>query len=224
MSERLTKQELKHDRFLELVQEGVAYAREHALIVGGGILVFIAAVALAVRVAGQAAGPRADNEDAQRALAAAKTEFALGRMDSGREALVQLGKSHRGSRAGREAVYILANAYYENGDWANAKASFEDFLKKPLYDDLLMDGAKMGLAACTEESGDLAGAYDAYRALTEGAKLLGTRIDATMSAARCAQALGRKDDARSLYQTIVDKYPTSPAADQAKFALGGLTS
>lgn len=222
MSERLTKQQLKHDRFLELVQEGLAYGREHALVVAGGLVVFVAIIALGVRVAGTAAGPRADNADAQRALAAARTEFALGRMDAGREALLQVTKNWRNSRAGREAVYILANTYYETGDWAKAKETFEQFLQKPLYDDLMRDGAKMGVAACLEESGDTAGALDAYRALTEGARHAATRVHAALAAGRCARALGRDDDARALYQGIVDRYPEAPEAEQARFALRGL--
>ena len=222
MSERLTKRQLKHDRFLELMQEGMSYARDHAFVVAGAVIVFIAAVTLAVRVAGTAVGPRADNPDAQRALAAARTEFAMGRMDAGREALDQVTKSYGSSRAGREATYILANAYYESGDWAKASEAFEAFLRKPLYNDLLMDGAKLGIAACKEESGDLQGAYDAYKALWEGGHHLATRLDAAMAAARCAQGLGHPQDARTLYQAVVDAYPDAPTATEAKFALEGM--
>ena len=222
MSERLTKRQLKHDRFLELMQEGMSYAREHALVVAGVLVLFVAAVTLAVRVAGTAVGPRADNPDAQRALASARTEFAMGRMDAGREALGQVTKSYGNSRAGREAQYILANAYYEAGDWAKASETFEAFLRKPLYDDLLVDGAKLGVAACKEESGDLQGAFDAYKALWDGGHHLATRLDAAMAAARCAKGLGRPDDARALYQAIVDTYPDAPAAGDAKFALEGM--
>ncbi len=222
MSERITKQQLKHDRFLELVQEGLAYARENALVVAGGVVAFIAVIALGVRVAGTAAGPRTDNPDAQRALAAARTEFALGRMDAGREALMQVTKSWRNSQAGREAMYILGNTYYEAGDWAKARESFEKFLEKPLYDDLMLDGARMGVAACMEESGDTAAAMDAYRALADGARHVATRVQAGLAAARCARALGRTDEARALYRTVVDRYPEAPEAEQARFALQGL--
>jgi TolA-binding protein len=147
----------------------------------------------------------------------------MGRMDAGREALAQVTKSYGGSRAGREAMYILANAYYESGDWAKAQETFEAFLRKPLYDDLLADGAKIAIAACREESGDLQGAFDAYKALWEGGgHHLATRLDAAMAAARCARGLGRPDDARALYQAVVDAYPDAPAAAEAKFSLEGL--
>jgi TolA-binding protein len=222
VSERLTKRQLKHDRFLEIVQEVLAYARTHAFVVVAVLAVFVAGVALAVRVAGQATGPRPQNPEAERALAAARTEFTLGRMDAGRAALEEVRTRHRNSRAGREATYILANAYFESGDWAQAAANFEQFLRKPLHDDLLHDGARQGLAACKEEAGDLSGALDAYRALWKDARHLATRLDAALSAARCARALGRPDEARTLYQAVLDAYPAAPAAAEARFALASL--
>ena len=224
MSERLTKRQLKHDRFLEIVQEVLAYSRHHGLVVAAALVVFVAGVAFAVRVAGQAAGPRAENPEAEAALSAARTQFATGNTDAGRTALEQVRSQHAGSKAAREATYILANMYYESGNWAQAAATFEEFLKKPLYDDLMQDGARMGLAACKEEGGDVAGAFDAYKALWTGAHHTATRIDAAMSAARCANKLGRPDDARSMYQAVADTYPDAPEADRAKFQLGALKS
>lgn len=223
MSERrLTKRQLKRDAFVELLQTTAAYAREHSLVVAAALIVFVAGVALAVRVAGSATGAKPPDPQAERALAAARTEFAMGRMDAGREALQLVRSRHGRSRAAREATYILANAYYESGDWTQAAATFQEFLKRPLHDDLLQDGARIALAACKEESGDLAGALQDYRALSAGARYLATRMDATLAAARCARALGRPDEARSLYQELVDAHPGTPAATEAAYRLAAL--
>jgi TolA-binding protein len=227
VSERLTKRQLKHDQFLEFLQEAAVFARAHAFYVAAGLAVFVAAVALAVRIGGSAAGPRVDNSAAEKSLSEARTEFALGRMDSGRQALEQLRSSHGSSRAGREATYILANAYYESGDWAKAADAFRAFLDKPLYHDLLLDGARMGLAACKEQSGDVPGALEDYKKLWTGALQPGSRIEAALAAARCARALGRAADARALYQALIDAYPDATAAQDAKFGLmtlGGTSS
>ncbi|MFN8179553.1 MAG: tetratricopeptide repeat protein [bacterium] len=219
MSERLTKRQLKHDQFLEFLQEAAVFARHHAFYVAAGLIVFVAAVALAVRIGGSAAGPRVDNSGAEKALSEARTQFAMGQMDAGRKALEQLRASHGGARAGREATYILANAYYESGDWAKAADAFRAFLDKPLYKDLMLDGAHMGLAACKEQSGDVAGALEDYKKLWTAALQPGTRIEAALSAARCARALGRPADARAMYQALIDAYPDATPAQDARFGL-----
>lgn len=219
MSERLTKRQLKHDQFLDFLQEAAVYARDHALVVGGGLVVFVAAVALAVRIGGSAAGPRTDNSDAERALSEARTEFAFGRIDAGRDGLEAVRTSHRGSRAAREATYILGNAYYEAGDWAKAADAYRAFLDRPLYDDMLVDGARLGLAACKEESGDVPGAFDDYRKLWTDAVRPGARIQAALAAGRCARTLGRTDEARQVYQALLDAYPKGAAADEARYQL-----
>lgn len=222
MSERLTKRQLKHDRFLDLLQASLAYAQEHALVVGASLVVFVAGVALAVRVAGSAAGGTRDNPEAERALSAARIEFSAGRMDAGREALEQVRARHGRSRAAREATYILANVYYETGDWARAAEIYQEFLKRPLHDDLMRDGARLGIAACKEESGDLPGAFEEYRGLWTDGVHAGTRIQAALAGARIARTLGNAADARALYQAVADTYPKSPAATEARFALSGL--
>jgi outer membrane protein assembly factor BamD (BamD/ComL family) len=222
VSERLTKRQLKQDRFLEFIQSGLAYAQQHALVVGASLVVFIAGVALAVRVAGSASGQPAESPEADRALSAARVEFSAGRMDAGREALEQVRSRHARTRAAREATYILANAYYEGGDWARAQEVFEEFLKRPLHADLMVDGARLGIASCKEESGDAAAAYEAYRRLWTDGVHGGTRIQAALAAGRIARTIGKVDEARALYEGIVKAYPNSPAASEARFALSGL--
>ncbi|GJM43625.1 MAG: hypothetical protein DHS20C21_04670 [Gemmatimonadota bacterium] len=222
MSERLSKKQLKEDHFLELVQSGLAYARDNVAIVVGGLVVFIAAVVLAVRVGGDASGRTGGNPEADRALSEARTEFALGRMDTGIAALQAVRSNHGGSRAAKEAAYVLGNAYFESHDWANAQIAFEEFLSKPLYDDLMKDGARLAIAACKEESGDLAGAIADYRAIWDTGTHAGSRIQGAMSAARCSLRQGQPDQARELYQAVVDRHPDSPEAEDAKFELMAL--
>lgn len=220
MSERLTKRELKEDRFLDLVSKGGAYARDNVAIVVGGLVVFIAAVALAFRVGGSATGNGGPADpEAQQALSAARFEFQSGRLESGVAALESVRSQHGKTNAGREATYILANALFQSGDYARAQATFEEFLKEPLHGDLMRDGARLGVAACKEESGDLAGALTDYRTLaTEGAHA-GSRVQAAMSGARVARIQGESEEARRLFQQVVDAYPDAPEADDARFEL-----
>jgi TolA-binding protein len=223
MSERITKKRLKQDKFIDTVNDVLAYAQEHLPIVLLGIAGFVALVALAVRIGGTAAGggerTRGRDLEAERALADARSSFMSGRLETGRDALEGVRSLHSRSRAAREATYLLGNALYELGDYARAQEVFQDFLKKPAYGDLLQDGARLAIAACKEETGDLSGATAEYRLLWDEGSTPAIRIEAAVAAARCAKAQGQLEEAKSLLQKVVDTYGGSPEAERARFAI-----
>ena len=221
MSERLTKKQLRDDRFLEIVQMSLAYARDNTTVVVAGVVGFIVLIVLAVRIGGSAAGLErsAGNPEAQRALSDARSEFAYGRLDAGKAALEQVRSQWRKDMAGREATYVLATAYLEGADFEQARLAFEDYLREPLPHGLLTDGAQLGIAACLEESGDLNGAMARYEGLWATGTTPGTKIEAGMAAARVARSQGNPAKARELFQAVADRFPASPEAQEARFQL-----
>jgi tetratricopeptide (TPR) repeat protein len=222
MSERITKRRLKQDKFIDTVNDVLSFASEHLMIVVLGIAGFVALVTLAVRIGGTAVGgqrTRGVDLEAEKALAGARTSFLTGRAEIGRDALEAVRSLHSGSRAAREATYLLGNTLFELGDYARAREVFEQFLKKPAYGDLLQDGARLGIAACKEESGDLPGAAADYRLLWENGASPGLRIDAAFGAARCTKAQGLPAEAKGFLEKIVDTYGGSPEAERARYAL-----
>ncbi len=222
MSKHLSKKELREDPIFAALQKALAYARDNTIIVAAGLVAFVAVVALAVRIGGSATDSGGGFTEADRALSDARTEFALGRVDAGTAALEAVRDQHGSSRAAREATYVLGNAYYQQGRFDEARATFESFLSKPLYDDLMQDGARLGIAASKEGAGDLSGALADYRALWDTGSGAGARLEAGLHAARLAKAQGDAAGARSIYQTIVDRYPDSPEAEDARFELMAL--
>jgi tetratricopeptide (TPR) repeat protein len=219
MAEKLTKRQLKQDQFLQHVYVALAWMRENPLASVGAVIALVAVVSLAVRIGGSAAGPSEGNREAEEALIAARNEFAQGRLESGAEALREVKQRYRSDRAGREAAYLLGNSLFELGDYAAAQTAFEDFMREPLYEDLLLDGARLAIAACKEESNDLSGAVGDYRQLWTSGNSPGTRVQAALAAARVARAQGQDGQAREFYQGIVDQYPKSPEAEDARFKL-----
>jgi TolA-binding protein len=216
---RLTRKQLKQDHFIDFVQRAAAYTRENTVVVVIGVLVFVAAVAAAVRIGGQAAGVGEGDPESARALSAARQQFSVAGLEAGAAALEQVRTEYRRSEAGREATYVLANAYFEMGDWAKAEQTYREFLAKPLHDDLLKDGALLGIAACKREAGDLTGAAEDYRAIWESGTSAGSRIDAALAAARIAREIGQPDEARRLYDAVVSAFPDAPETERARFEL-----
>jgi TolA-binding protein len=221
MSERLTKKQLKEDKFIDTIRQVLVRAQENIPLTILGLLGFVALVALAMRVAGSATGGAGGVQKAstsEKALIEARAQFLTGSLEAGRDALDEVRSKHGGSRAGREATYLLGNALYELGEYESAQQAFEDFLKKPLYDDLLLDGAALAVAACKEESGDLEGAAADYANLWSSGAHPGTRLQAALAGARCARILGLTQRASDLYQGIIDTFPDAPEAEEARFA------
>lgn len=221
MSEKLTRDELRKDQFLEGVVAAAAWARANVLIAAIGALALVLLVTLAVRVGGSAAGPRID-EEAERALAGARSEFARGGLEAGIPALAGVREAHGKSRAAREATYLLANSYFEAGDFAKAREVYEDFLRKPLHDDLLLDGARLGIAGCLEETGDRAGAATRYLEIWNDGRTPGTKLQAALAAARCFEADGKTAEALDVLRRAMAAYPEAPESEDAKFRIARL--
>lgn len=221
---RLTKKQLKQDRFLEAVFTAWAYARDNMAIVVGGALALIALIVLGVRVGGTVAGAPQGDPEAERALSAARMQFLQGQPDAGAAALEQVRQRYGSSPVGREASLLLANSLYEAGQFAQALTVFQEYLRKPLHDDLTRDNARLAIAACREETGDLPGAMQAYEEVWGTAANPALRAQAAMSAARCALAQGQPDRAADLYESVAERYPDSPEAETAKFRLLELRS
>lgn len=220
MSERLTKKQLKQDKFVETVRMALSYARDNVAVTVLSVVGFVAIVALALRVGGTAVGGSGGDNEAERALASARSQFLSGGLEAGAAALEDVRTRHSGSDAAREATYLLANTLYESGEFARARQVFEDFLKKPLHDDLLVDGARLAVAACKEEEGDLSGATSDYLALWSDATVsTGTRIQAALAAGRCARQQGQDERAREVYEGLAAAFPSSPEAEEARFQL-----
>ena len=217
MSERLTRRELKRDQFLEGVLSGLAWARQHLLAAGAAALVLVAIVTLAVRIGGSAAGVTRVDEKAEKSLAEARSQFVSGGVPAGVTALEGVRENHRGSRAAREATFLLGNSYFESGDYAKAQATYEEFLKKPLHDDLLVDGAKLGIAASQEEQGNREGAAATYLDVWKTGNTPATRLHGALGAARIHEADGKIDQAIQIYQEAIDAYPEAPEAEDARF-------
>ncbi|HMB67690.1 MAG TPA: tetratricopeptide repeat protein [bacterium] len=221
---RLTKKQLKQDRFLEAVFTAWNYARDNVAIVIGGTLVLIALIALGVRVGSTVSGAPRGNPEAERALSSARMQFLSGQPDAATVALEDVRKKYGGSTVGREATLLLANSLYESGQFAQALPVFQDYLKKPLHDDLTRDHARIAIAACQEETGDIAGAVQTYEGIWSDAQNPALRVQAAMAAARCSETQGQTDRAISLYRAVADDYADSPEAEAARFRLLELQS
>jgi TolA-binding protein len=116
-------------------------------------------------------------------------------------------------------MIYLANAYMHTKDHANAEKFYKKYLDDVDDDPILSVSAAYGLAATHEERGDYAKAATLYE---EAANTYGESYRAPqllISAARCFKQAGQVEGAWRALQKLLDKYPKSALAEEAKLLM-----
>jgi TolA-binding protein len=113
------------------------------------------------------------------------------------------------TKAGELAKLYLANSYYALKDYDNALKYYDDI---SVSDKLISSSALAGAAACYEAKGDLSAAASYFE---KAASKYMTLMQAPQNLARSAvnyAAIGKKEKAIELLQTLKKEFPKSPYA------------
>ena len=119
------------------------------------------------------------------------------------------------TNAGLEAHYLVAEAYYEKGEWDNAAKGYSFVIKKGKG--LIKELATMGIAYSMENKGDVKGALENYLKLKDMDPSVYKAV-AMLGVGRCYQKLGDKNKALSSYETVIISYPDTDYARLASSA------
>jgi len=133
------------------------------------------------------------------ALTLAIESALTGVIEQGEEGPVLVSKLVRGARSLRA------------GDYAAAEAEYESFLRQAARSHSLWFLGQAGMAATLEAKGDTDTALAAYDELA-GAKGSFYRDQALAQKGRLLEALGRKDDALTVYRQYAEEFPLSGAS------------
>jgi len=118
----------------------------------------------------------------------------------------------------QEVELSLIESELAGSDFAAARASMDRFLSRHPGSER-RDEVMLLRANLDRDRGDCAAALERYRTLARGAGA--TAEDAVYFAAVCAQQLGRTEEARSLLQDSLQRFPSGRHADEARRALSG---
>lgn len=203
---RLTRHDLKTDRFVESTMELVTSARHHApRFVFSAIAIIIVFLVVTYVLNGR----RKASAQADRFLSSATASFASGDFESARDALEDITRRYWGTRASREALFYLGNTYYALQDYDRALTNFEQFVRSKGGWPLLHASAALGIANCHEQKRQLLVAAEEYERVADNYGDSPIAPEALISAARCYQAMGQGLAARPLYERVKRSYPGS---------------
>ncbi len=216
---RISKRQIKEDKFVTLYLKAVDFFKQHSSKVTIGL---IAAAAIIVLIFFFIQSKKEAELNASEQLAKANTEIARGELQQAVDILSNMSENYSGTRSASNGVYLLAYTYFQKGEYENAITSFRKYLDDYADDPILSSAAFSGLGACFEQQGKFLEAAQSYE---KGANKFADHYNAPqqfMDAGRCYKLENRVADARKCYQTVIEKYPDSGFKSDAELFLAAI--
>jgi TolA-binding protein len=210
---KITRHELKEDRFLESTKNFITFFRKNASrIILAVIVVVIAAVVVRVYLSNK----QSSEETARLKKIYADALYESGKFSEAIPGYQEIIQMHAGTNAARVSQIFLANSYFFSGDNENALDAYEKALKLLGKNPIWASAAEMGIGSVHEQNGNFEEAIVHYDNVIVNYPRSPSRIDALFSKARCLEFLNRYDDAAKVYQIVEASYPESDFAEEAK--------
>lgn len=215
---RLSKKQLKRDRFVEQTFDWAHWAETHRtqLLAGlAGVAVLVAAFFVYRGLA------RAGEEDAARSYIEARQAYFAGNYQLAVSDLQAFIDRHGDSSYGDDARIFLADAQYQA---ANPQAAVETLQWFHGHEDSpFAVNALLLEAAAYQATGSLDPAIDTYRKALERTDMDARRVEILTSLADVYELKGDTEQAAAQLQAIVDLDPEAPAAVRARRELAEIT-
>jgi predicted negative regulator of RcsB-dependent stress response len=157
---------------------------------------------------------------AERAYYQAQQSIASGNVPLATTDLRKAADRFRGTPAGNQAAFALAQLLYDQGKYADGVATAQRVEAKT---DAERASRESLIGAGLEGQGKFVDAAQRYKAAASAAKLANEKLLLRANEARAWMAAGRKAEARAIW-TELSADPASPLADEAKVRLGELTA
>lgn len=161
---KISKREMKEDKFTTFVLRGKDYFFDHWQYFAGGIAAVIIVVVATILIQSRQA---VRNEEALSVFNRAMTEYRSG---SNQLAIVDfktIVDEFGSSDLAAMAAFNLGNAYFAAQNFADAKTAFEHYLDAYTDNEYFITSAMAGIAASMASLGDAQGAADKYREAAE---------------------------------------------------------
>ena len=218
MSQETQKSSVMQDPGAELVDKVQGFAAQFGQVILIGVLVAAAAgVGGWYWMQGQAKQENAASEK----LAQANELFWRADYDRSRTIAQEVSKAYPGTPSGIDALRIAGDDAFWRGNWKDAIADYEAYLKKRSAG-VVADGVRRSLAYAQESAGLHAEAAANYDKIV-GAFDRESSGEMLYAAARCLVAANKPDEAKKRLQRILDEFPDSSYQIQARMELGRLS-
>lgn len=200
---RISKQEMKEDKFTTFMLLAKEYVVDNWTFFAAGV------AAVVILVAGMSLLDSSRSE--QNRQADVIYERAMGEIvgRSYQMAVVDFKMildEYGSSRRASLAAFNLANAYFQQRNYSEAQAAFQNYLDNYDGDEYYTTSALSGVASCLQASGDLVGAADKYREAAEKYDDFKLSGDFYLRALKCYVKAGKLESAKVMLAKIEKNY------------------
>ena len=217
MSDRLTKQELKEDPFVESAYGAWDWFQKNRNLVLGAVAVLVVVVAGVALWRQQAAKK---DEAARGTLAEASASYWSGDYVKTIQLADQVMNDAGGTPAAVDAKRMKADALFWQGAFDSAATLYSEVLRAQPAGSPMQTAVEQSLAFALESKKDYAGAAKAYESVAGKAPDRANAADFYLAAGRAYQLAGDKDKAKAMYEKVATEYKETTYARDAEVALG----
>jgi tetratricopeptide (TPR) repeat protein len=213
---KMYKHDLKEDKFVKFSLQAKSYLDEnyqklsrYALIAAGVIIVFLFFYY----------NSKQASEEAYSQLGIAQIEFANGNLSKAQERLVRLTDEFEDTDASEQAMFLLANIYYQQKKFEDARLYFEKFVDEYSGSDILLASGYAGLAACEEITKNFGRAAELYERAAGLAPDFPESDRQLYLAALCYKKAGELEKAKSILSTLAEDAKSESQMKEAEAQL-----
>ncbi len=217
---RISRREMKEDRFILWLYEVSNEIDKHWKPLAAAVILVIVCVAGWYYLSNK---QTVDLVEAGRIIAPGQTAMQDNRYEDAIPIFERVVNEYGGTALALEATIELANACFQAGDFEKARTYYKTYLDEYGRDNAMYEvTARSGIAACDEEEEKYEEAARQYLDLADEDPDSYLAPGFLLDAARCYKAADQKEQARAIYDRVVETYETTPYARDARIALTAL--
>ena len=210
---KISRHDLKEDKFVKFTLQAKSYFDENyqkimrtGLVVGAVIVIIIFYYF----------NLQETNQEANSQLGIAEIEFANGNLAKAGERLSQLIEEYDGTDAADQAMFLLANIYYQQKKYSDARLYFEKFVEAYSGSNILLASGYAGLAACYEMEENFSEAAQLYERAADIDPQFTESDNYYYLSAICYKKSGNTQKARVLFEQLASEANISTKAKEAE--------
>ena len=213
---RIHKQDLREDKFVKFSLQAKSYLDENYQKLSRYVLV---ATGVAIVVLFFYYNNKQASEEAYSQLGIAQIEFANGNLTNANERLVRLIDDFADTDAAEQGMFLLANIYYQQKKFDDARLYFEKFVDEYSGSDILLASGYAGLAACEETADNFGRAAELYERAANMAPDFPESDHQFYLAALCYKKAGNLEKAKSIFSQLADDAKSESQMKEAEAQL-----
>jgi tetratricopeptide (TPR) repeat protein len=213
---KISKQELKEDKFVKFSLQAKTYLDENYQKLTRIGLALVAVIVIAAFFYFES---QQTETDANSQLGIAEIEFSHGELNKASDRLVRLINEYDGTDAADKGIFLLANIYFQQQNYEEARSYFEKFVDNYSGSNILLASGYAGIAACEEAFGNFEPAAELYEKAADTAPDFPEAENQYYLAGLCYKKAGNIEKAKSVFQSLAEEPEKSTRSKDAESQL-----